>query len=97
MKRWIAVGAAVTTMLIGLACAGGGSYQNKAACKAWLDKQNGLKCMESAQLDASVCPDQLDQSPIDMKGYYECMEKNAKCKGKIPDLGGQASCKMPTH
>ncbi|MCB9675451.1 MAG: hypothetical protein H6737_10070 [Alphaproteobacteria bacterium] len=97
MNRWITVGAATTAIIFSLACGGGGGYANQAACKSYIEKQNGLPCMKMATVDAGqMCPDQLDMSPIDMTEYYGCMEENAKCNGDIPDLGGQANCSMPT-
>ena len=96
-KRWTVV-AVVATLAAGLACGGmGGSYENQKACKAWIAKQNGLRCMKDIQQDADkICPASLDMTPLDMTDYYGCMEKNAKCNGKVPDLKGQSSCSMPT-
>ena len=89
---------ATSLLLLSLAaCGGGGGYANQAACKSYVETQNGLDCMKSVQQDADqTCPAMLDQSPVDMTEYYKCLEDNAKCNGDIPDLGGQASCTMPT-
>ncbi len=100
MSGWkMVTGAAL--LIAGLACGGvgGGGFENQDACKKWMEKQNGLKCMKDAKVDADqACPAALDMSPLDMTEYYDCMAKGAKCKGKgkIPDLGGQAKCTMPT-
>ncbi len=96
MTRWITVGAAATAVIFSLACGGGGGFPNQAACKAWIEKSNGLPCMASVQMDAETsCPAALDMNPNDMASYYTCMEENAKCNGDIPDLAKQADCRMP--
>lgn len=94
MSRWIMASAAAAAVAFTLACGGaGGGGNNVAACKAWLEKQNALPCASMMQMNAAdVCPDSLDQTPIDMESYYNCMAENAKCNGDFPDLAGQANC-----
>ncbi len=76
---------------------GGGGGGNAAACRNYVETYNSLPCMGSIKLKADdICPAMLDQSPIDMTGYYDCMAENSKCNGNIPDLSGVADCKMPT-
>ena len=96
MTRLITVAAASATIVFSLACGGGASYANKDACVSWVETQNALPCMSAVQQDAgTMCPDTLDQTPIDMASYYNCMEENAKCNGDIPDLMGQTECTPP--
>lgn len=97
MTRWITASAAAAAVMFSLACGGGGNADNAAACKRYVEKQNGLECMKMAQLNANdMCPDTLDMSPVDMASYYDCLAENAKCNGEIPDLAGQANCTMPS-
>ena len=96
-----AVAVAAPTLFFALACSGMpamGSYENVSACKQYVDAFNKLDCLpDSAKLAADdMCPDALDMSPVDMTEYYTCLADNAKCNGKIPDLGGQADCKPPS-
>lgn len=79
---------------------GGGSYaDNVDACKGYVAKYNSLSCLKSAgvQLDPNdMCPSALNQSPLDMRGYYSCMADACKCNGSIPDLSGVTDCEMPS-
>jgi hypothetical protein len=79
---------------------GGGSYaDNVDACKGYVAKYNSLDCLKSAgvQLEANdMCPSALNQSPLDMRGYYSCMADACKCNGSIPDLSGVTDCEMPS-
>lgn len=94
MRKLVAMAVAAPLLGFTLACSGlGGSYDNVTPCKAYVKKQNSLRCMKDAQLNEDdICPEQLNMTPKDMGPYYECLAENAKCKGKVPDLGGQASC-----
>ena len=97
MRKLIALAVAVPTLGFALACSGLPSgNDNVTPCVAYVDHFNDLKCMpDSAELKkADFCPAALDMNPNDMTPFYECLTKNAKCKGKQPDLGGQANCKM---
>lgn len=100
MSRLLGASVVAGLVLLSLGCSGvamspsGGGYDNLKACKAWVKKQNKLPCMKAVQLDPDeMCPASLDASPLDMTSYYRCMAKHAKCKGKLPDLGGQGECK----
>ena len=100
MRKLTIFATVATTVGFILACSGipTASYENQAACKKWVEAQNKLRCIpKGAKLKADdICPATLDQTPLDMTSYYECMGENAKCKGKVPDLGGQGDCKMPS-
>ena len=95
MRKLIALAVAAPIVGFTLACSGMPSgNDNVTPCKAYVEHFNGLKCMKDVQLKAEdYCPAALDMNPNDMTPYYECLTKNAKCKGKVPDLGGQSSCK----
>ncbi len=90
--------AATAAVVVGwlLACSGMpvGVHENAAACKAYVKKFNGLKCVpDAAKLDAAqFCPASLDMNPVDMGPYWECMAQNARCKNKMLDISGQTSC-----
>ncbi len=99
MSRFLSASLFASFVVISLGCGGmggmggGGGYENQKACKGYVEKQNGLKCMKDVQLNADdMCPESLDLTPKDMTPYYECMRKNAKCNGKLPDLAGQSEC-----
>ncbi|MEL6348770.1 MAG: hypothetical protein AAFV53_37040 [Myxococcota bacterium] len=79
----------------GSASGGGG---NVAACKRYIQHFNDLDCMpDSAELNVDdTCPDILDQSPVNMASYYDCMVENSTCNGNIPDISGMTNCKMPS-
>ena len=101
MNRALSFGAVATAVFFTLACGGGGSVGggsgNAAACKNYIEAYNAMSCIPGAtKLDAAtICPDNLDMSPIDMSEYYNCMAAASKCNGDMPDLAGQADCKMP--
>jgi hypothetical protein len=98
MKTGIATfGCAAITLALGLACGGGGGYDNLAACERYVDAYNGLTCMSAVKLEKStMCPSNLDLTPTDMASYYDCLAENSKCNGDIPDLAGQMNCSIPT-
>lgn len=103
MNRALTFGAVATAVFFTLACGGAGDLggmssgaDNVAACKTYLEAYNALECVpKEAKLSDSICPDNLNMTPIDMTEYYTCMAENSKCNGDIPDLAGQANCKAP--
>ena len=104
MNRAVTFGTVATAVFFTLACGGGaggsmggGNSGNAEACKNYVQAYNDMTCIPDAtKLDpATICPDNLDMSPVDMAEYYNCMAENSKCNGDLPDLAGQANCKMP--
>ena len=73
------------------AASSGGGSDNEAACRAYVDHQNGLDCMP-AKLNADQMCGNLGMNPQNMVPFYNCMKNNAKCNGDLPDLAGQADC-----
>lgn len=97
MHKFFLAGTAGLGLALSLACggAGGGSFDNVAACKEYVAHYNSLECTESIRLEADdYCPSALDLNPTDMAPFYGCLKDNATCDGAIPDLGGQTDCKM---
>lgn len=94
MRKLIAIAVAAPVVGLALACSGlPTGYDNVTPCKNYVKAANSKPCMKNAQLNVDdMCPDALNATPKDMSPYYECLEKNIKCKGKVPDLSGQTSC-----
>lgn len=97
MRKILAAAVALPTLGFILSCSGlGSSYDNVTPCKKYVEHYNNLKCIpkEANIKPDDMCPAGLDMTPKDLSPFYECMTKNAKCKGKVFDAGGQTSCKM---
>lgn len=100
MKKSLVIVSAVVALGFGLACSGlpmgGGSFDNTGACKRYIEAYNSAECLPVDLVAADMCPESLNLTPCDLATYYDCMAKEVKCNNGIPDLAGQASCKMPT-
>lgn len=99
MRKLVLAAVATPTVLFLLSCSGmvpTSSFDNVGACKKYVEHFNSLRCMpkEAKLVEADFCPSALDMNPNDMGPFYECLSSNSKCNGKVPDLGGQANCKM---
>lgn len=98
MRKLVLAAVSAPTILFLLSCSGmvpTSAYDNVGACKKYVAHFNELKCTKDIKLvEADFCPAALDMNPSDMAPFYECLTSNAKCNAKIPDLAGQADCKM---
>ena len=76
--------------------ASGGGGGNQAACLEYVEHYNSLACIKKVGATftpSDMCPPELDITPQDMTGYYNCLKENSKCNGDIPDLAGASSCR----
>jgi hypothetical protein len=63
---------------------GAPSFDNQAACEAWVGAYNQLECTSGAQLDpATTCSGYTDTT-VDCSVVFDCWTDNMMCE----DLGG---------
>jgi hypothetical protein len=66
----------------------GNSYDNVAACKAWV---SSITCGSFDPSTVVQC-DSYANLTCDISGYFDCLTQNFKCTNDIPDPSGLAAC-----
>lgn len=70
-----------------------GSFDNAAACEAWLDSLESLNCGFENIGAAIDCNAYANVScDLDANGLFDCFTNNVSCEAGVPDLSGLASC-----
>lgn len=81
---------------------GGGGFDNRGACMAYVNTVNDLPCVSTAtELNAAaLCPESLNNTTCDVSGYYDCLSEAYQCMNvggtSVLDASRATSCTMTT-
>jgi hypothetical protein len=72
----------------GLACSSlpVGRSSNRVACERYVDHMNALEPCLGLRYDASNLCQEVDETAVDMGGWYECLLAHSACDGDRPRL-----------
>jgi hypothetical protein len=100
MRRRASVLVLALVGLLGLGCSGSiaslSPGEQRVACEAWVKQVNGLEGCLHVRYEADNLCEGVEHQPIEIVGWFRCLEEHARCDGDTPVFEPEA-CPVPVR